>query len=589
MQTSGAAVLITLIAIPLLVFVYAIYPRFGVKPTSNDFLFGGLTFGRTIASTVGTLFTVSFFFSAVLGYATLASSWPLVGLYFVTPIICILIAIIVSSKEVTQYYGGILKSTYASDATSVSKSTEAFLGYLSSNYGRHCGLAIWTILKINVLLILTAETAYILLWMDTFLSSSVSHPWIVALFLIWLCFLYVYLGGYEFVLRTDKIQICIIFFALCLILWDVTHHIGWFTSSKNSQSITQFIWNSVSTDIPKISLEQANILDSSKGIDFSNQARSYSLIGAMLFTFFVFLGSSDVWIRITRAAYLTPIKGSSKLAEGIFGNRFQLRKSKKLWLFSAAVTCLILILFQLPGSLGVYGSTLVSNQLIPEASANSPIDIIQWASKQSFTKGDLSILPSMNALILIVGLLLLTMATLTTLDTSLMSVAQLKADYHYGTAKSILSTNEIRTTISSYFTSVALTVLIVKMLSGDNFSSIVQAFGLIGGVFFVCTTFIIGTRTFTPWWMKGRDFSVALAYGIGTIGSVFLAIYLDIKNPDIFAMRFVENSRGWDIGRILILSIFYYFCIFIVFSFLDRNGIAKTVDDKIGKYVTKST
>lgn len=592
-MVSGLYILFFLLVFPTLAFFYAVVPEIGKPKKPSEFLYGGLTYWRAFTSTVGTVFTASFFLNAIIGGGTLWGGLALNSLLFGVAIVYpIVLYRLITSANVAGFY----RALPPEKATRI-----GFLYFLMQNYRSPARGFIAGAMIAFFVAVLFVETLYLVLWIGFVFHPFFPYTEILSLFLLTICFLYVYIGGYEQVLRTDKLQ----FFAIVFVLsFSVLYMVFGLDKSGTAGLIQQIFAPSV--DTLKAKAEEID------GVIFSHTPDAaliaFGFLGPLLFVGVYFLSSADVWVRLTRLLYVSEA----------FERDEDLRKSPRLRRFFVLLGVSVFCLFLLPGSLGVYGhyhhdkiqghfersglSSVLDTQSASEQMAEQQATVTWVEDNQtqfwlvSYFIHEFPVeagLEVQNLVTLVLGnfssfflastLAILSLAVMTTLDTSLISISQLFSDRSMDRHERPIRISTSRSLMVVVFATVTgLAFLVDQLADFETFVTIAQFSGILAGTFTMVILFIIVTRVAAPTWMQRRGASLILAYLSALILSIlvwaalwFLSQELGIGIP-IF---FFEPGIGFVYGKMLVISLICYLLAYLVWGWLDRHAVCEAIDD----------
>lgn len=609
---SGYLYVVVLFVLPFMLWLHV-----RAKPEEDDvhsYLCGGLNLTTVVASLVGTVVGVAFLFSFVTGlvpyygyvpmFAALAGFGGLfaIGLYK-----------LVRHSEVEEYFREDMPET---KDVSLRRPPRTILSFLAIYYGVGSYKFLYRLLTFLVLLLIFVEVSFLWLWLTIVFDLIFPfQPLGFYLLYIVLVFDYVQHGGYRAVLRTDRIQFILLF--VVIVFWLAV------------------VWMEVPI-IPNVE----RIIDLwlppeyPNGFTLPKQAIAIvNGLGVFFFAAFWFLAAPDMWFRLTRAIYaehtfadFRPGPETRGRKKGMHGVQERIRRKELKWFlalvpllkeskwflasvslleqlkwFLALVSLLLFIFLILIAVVGIYGS--IHRELIDlsppswTTGTEAPFFIVR-----SLVEG-LVVLPSFflePALTFpnIVGvsvLLVISLAAMTTLDTSLITVAQLRYDWVVNLQRDKDTLESSRRYVRWYLL-VALIPLVVQF-GGDVIMKdatghfITEGVNVVGGSWFLLQIatyfgfmipvvsggllFLIVVRIFRTTWLRGHGNKIASAYFMGLVLTVlvFGALQLDALADHPIGLGLFDRNIWYNLGQLAIIEVLSYAGAYMYYArFKPGNG-----------------
>jgi len=608
-MSLGYWIAVALFGIPLAIFIYAILPELlAPRHTPRDYCYGGITFPRILTSSTGSLITVTTLLNATVTSGYWGGSMPfvgwLVGALFLYPL---LLYFLISADSVRKYFeqpasrarwlecaseDELIRWSDCGKEDKKNKNDEkkiAFIpnaerrdfidtvvGFISDNYSPKIRPAYYILFILITFFILFAEANFFILWINVLFDGIYTNPIFIGIFILVASFLYVVIGGYRQVLRTDEIQ-CIIIYSTCI--FAIVALLDSYWPVDFGELTSQVLWTTASQEqivsLPT-SFNRFGDPISPTEADAYNAFYGFMLIG-LLFVF-----TPDLWNRITRAMYVDEKFGRN--------NQSKIQKRNLIYFL------LLLIVMLVSGSLiFVYVSTYALHtdifRNLPVLDASDTVyrayDLFYVLSQSEFDTKLPEWFPfrSYHDFILISILIVVMLAALTTFDTGLMTLAQMRAENTQYMAK-IQPSNSRQETILERLgikragrSSVAqlqinMLVLFLVVIIGtiimhitldnkDHNFVVVIIGGISLTVFITLAAFALVVRTFDPSWMRGEAWSVIIGYGVGLGIGILLWLGFRILPFDIpfFTAKNTETSLQLD--KFVILQIVGYSFVYL--------------------------
>lgn len=543
--------IVLLIGLPTIIFFYAVVPAYRALKATPAFLpggeeevycFGGLSFPHAVTSTLGSVLTTGSVVMATLGALFMAGSAPfvawIIGGVFVFPI---LLYLFLSSKEVEKYF--------SDSAEKIQETGKTVVSFVGSNYGPRATHFIYIAFMVAICGLLFIEMAFALLWTEHLLGSRFSSPWLIATLWFVVSFLYVYAGGYSQTLRTDYLQFIILFAVSLFVILKLAAVFApnfdlWVEFTRIYSNFVTEDWLAWAATEKKRQATSASAL----------QVNVFGGLGAFFVMGCWFASGPDVWNRLIRWRYFSPEKENEREGKG-FRTLGGVIVLVALGFFFADL---------LTGYLGVFGFEKTSEiDFDPAFIMDAPYLIFSTAlgylTAPSANDGFAPLLGTVNTgtFTVIALLLFISTLTMTTLDTTLMSIAQMTRDWGQNakTNHRQYKVDDLRRIVLIAFLTALVAVL--GLYAWRGFSELNVIASIVGilvcgslAVFFI-VMFIC--RVFFPWAFKGDDKTFVVVFLTSIIFGKGFTTAATIYGWCGFGFCF-ERGSGSGAGSVLMLE-----------------------------------
>lgn len=556
-----------LIALPLFLLLYSIRPilrRSGRETFDRDlvyqFCYGGMTFPFVVASTLGSVITVSSVVNATLASMYFIGNAAFVGWLTAIPLFTTLLFCLMTSNAVR---------TYFSDTSDARGRMRTVVGYISDHYGKRTIGLVSAALILPVVGLAFTEMSFVLLWSERLFGTRFPHPWLIALFWVTIVLIYVFLGGYEQVLRTDFVQFFIVTFSIALIVvvvlsvfgFDLTFRTTWEAAVGGFMDDQRLAENNA-----RHATETRPTL---AAMNFFGGFASFILMGLW------FVAMPDTWNRLTQYFY---VQGDLRRRETMAASTGEGTQRRMLLLFGAVACCLSL--GDLPA--GFLAAYTFRNQEVVGLSGvpySMPFDAISFVIRQLTLCNSTGAcaLPlfsgNLGTLFLLLFLLLILTLAMTTLNTMIITSVQLVADARQGqrvVQRNVLAMQS--SAVISFLAFVTPAFGLYGLLDFAVYHRIVITVGLVlCGTSLIMVTFMLVLRTWLPAFLKGDESGYQRVFCIAYVAAKALWGAGIVSKLSWGWLNF-EPGVGLILSSIFVIEISTY-TIVLVLAYICRRAV----------------
>lgn len=582
-MSIGLWFFIIFLFLPFIVFVWAVLPeilydllghykkekdsRFDrdVIRTSHDYCYGGLNFRRVVVSTIGTVLSVGTILNATLGALFTGGSLPffswLIGAVFVYPAV---LYVLLNSQSVRTFYS---QDTLI-DLQTRKPDFRSQLSFISADYGNWGRRYFFYVIMIIFSCLLILEISFMSIWVTFLMEERFSYPVLFPIFFVSLCFIYVYVGGYPAVLRTDSLQFLLIFLIFGSIVVALLLSRGLsteFWSGILRETLAAPTKEELATAIGDQRVATGNILE--LGANYFFLAFSaFSLMGIW------FLSAPDLWNRLTQSMYV----------KNDFGNNPNAQR-KKFILFLILVATFIGLADIPMGYLGSYGFVHKTELGLPPTDVirSTTVVVNHFVLGEGFGASNTSPPPGFSTLgdfFLIAILCSIILFSMTTIDTALVGVAQTWCDNETHACRKGRLDNfepsifEVRSIVFAVFClSVGLSVsayFVGGQIGVYHFTLYVAVLAsTLGGA----NLFMIIVRVCDRTWLSGNGGIVCLLHMSGIVATFAISLILFISRVPLPILGFGDRAVV-NLGRIFFIEGLVFLGVFFIGRVLSKNS-----------------
>lgn len=369
---------------------------------SKNYLFAGVSFVVILLSTVSSMVGVACLLSGVVGisalYGFIVGATVLLCFMFVYPIIAYRI-----------FSSPTIESVFGYNLPAKRRPARTVLYFLVNDMPPMSQRIIYYLYCTLVVSMLLVESLYLYIWI-TYNFGIFDGADIVFYFLFQaITIAYVQGNGYRSVLRTDRIQCFIIFiacvFGLCFFAKETLFQLG---PARSLEIVADAMF--ISPSISKVYPSSLNTL--------------FCAFGLLVIAGGWFLSSPDMWVRMSRSIQRSPESGVL-----LVGGSHPVTL-KTFYVLAGLLIGLLMLLPLLVGLAGFGEGDFPDSTNILADKARFAIQKIIAYVPAGGEGASLGVLGSYSEFVTFSVLVIISMAAMTTIDTTAISLAQLKYDYN---------------------------------------------------------------------------------------------------------------------------------------------------------------